>query len=161
MSEDDVMPRIMRAIEAGRGGDAVGARGELTSIWDEIGEGGDPFHRCVLAHYLADLQDEVADELAWDLRSLEAVAAVTDERAQSYHASLQVRGFLPSLHLNVADDLRRLGDPDSAREQLALAARAADALPEDGYGDTIRSGIANVGRALDAGSTDPLATHHP
>ena len=78
--------------------------------------GGDAFHRCVVAHFLADLQDDVRDELMWDERALAAVAAVTDERAQQYHESLQVRGFMPSLYLNLADDHRRLGEADRAHE---------------------------------------------
>lgn len=153
---DETMDRIGAAVEQGRAGDTAGARAELARLWSEIGPDGDPFHRCVLAHYLADLQDDDGDELWWDERALAAVAGLTDERARRHHASLQVRGFLPSLHLNLADDHRRLGAVEPAGAHLAAARRYAAELPEDGYGSVVRGGIANVAAALDARSVAPL-----
>ena len=80
-------------------------------MWAEVEQGeGDDFHRCVIAHFMADLQEDERDELMWDERALAAVDGVSDERAQEYHPSLQVRGFMPSLYLSLADDHRRLGD---------------------------------------------------
>lgn len=157
---DEVMARVMAAVEAGRSGERAAARAALDAVWAQLGDDGDPFHRCVLAHYQADLQDDPVDELAWDRRALEAAGDLTDERAGAYHSTLQVRGFLPSLHLNLADDHRRLGDEAAAREHLALARGALDALPEDGYRATIEAGLGHVADALAAGSTAALATHH-
>lgn len=156
---DETMASIVAAIEQGRAGDTAGARDELGALWARIGPDGDPLHRCTLAHYLADLQADTRDELAWDERALDAATALTDVRAQRYHASWQVRGFLPSLHLNLADDHRRLRAPDRAREHLAAARAHLADLPDDGYGSVVRGGIDHVGAALDAGSTSPLPTH--
>ena len=134
------MGRVTAVVQRGQAGDRAAARQDLTALWAEIEQrGGDDFHRCVIAHFLADLQDDLPDELAWDERALAAVAGVTDERAQEYHPSLQVRGFLPSLYLSLADDHRRLGD--------------------DAYGALVRSGLENVARALAEGSTDRLLSH--
>ena len=50
------MVQITEAVELGRAGDRDAARWRLAEIWDEIGRPGDPFHRCVLAHFAADVQ---------------------------------------------------------------------------------------------------------
>jgi hypothetical protein len=158
--EDDVMGRVTAVVRRGQAGDRAAARRELTAIWAEVERsGGDAFHRCVIAHFLADLQDDLQDELAWDERALAAVAGVTDERAQEYHPSLEVRGFLPSLYLSLADDHRRLGDAARAHEFLALARGTIDALADDAYGGLVRSGLENVARALAEGSTERLLSH--
>src|SRR5690348_685792 len=139
---DEVMARIVAAVELGRGGARDAARRDLEAVWDGIAD--DAFHRCVAAHFLADLQDDPRDELRWDERALEAVAAVTDERAREYDASLQVRGFLPSLHLSLADDHRRLGDADRARVFLDQARAVSDVLGEDPYGATVRDAMEKI-----------------
>lgn len=156
---DETMHRIVAAIGLGRAGQRAEARDVLTALWAQIGADGDAFHRCTLAHYLADLQDSAETELVWDERALAAVADLTDERAQQYDSSLLVQGFLPSLHLNLADVHRRLGNTDLAREHLATARGLVQRLPEDDYGDMVRTGIQNVTRALDVGSTDRLDSH--
>ncbi|MNY15826.1 hypothetical protein D3C86_1490590 [compost metagenome] len=60
---------------------------------------------------------------------------------KEHHASLALRAFYPSLHLNLAEDYRKLGELDQARSHLARAREALDALPDDGYGHLIRGGI--------------------
>lgn len=131
------------------------ARARMGELWDQAT---DPLHRCAIAHTLADLQPDVADELRWDERALAAVAGVDDARVQAAGAGAQVAAFLPSLHTNLADDHRRLGDPDRAREHLALARDSIGALGEDAYGDLLRSAVEHVQAALDGGSTDRLPT---
>jgi hypothetical protein len=95
---------------------------------------GDPLHRCSLAHYMADLYEDPAQALAWDIRALDAVDALTDQRVQEHHAALQVAGFYPSLHLNLADNYRRLGSFEAATEHISAAQEHAPNLPQDAYG---------------------------
>ncbi|MFD3872392.1 hypothetical protein [Streptomyces sp. NPDC058623] len=76
-SEDAVMTRIGQAVILLHAGDREEARNRLGAIWSEIGEDGDSLHRCTLAHYMADAQDDPADELAWDLRALTAAEGLT------------------------------------------------------------------------------------
>lgn len=156
---DQTMMSIVAAVELGRSGQKVQARDTLTELWEQIGAAGDAFHRCTLAHYLADLQDTTEAELMWDERALAAVSDLTDERAQQYISSLQVQGFLPSLHLNLADDHRRLNNTAMARRHLTTARDLVEHLPDDEYGEMIRGGIQNVARALAAGSTQRLDSH--
>lgn len=45
---------------------------------------------------------------------MDAAGVLTEDRAQQHDSTLHVRGFYPSLHLNIADNLRRLGSFDAA-----------------------------------------------
>jgi hypothetical protein len=156
VESDDVMAAIGAAVGQGRAGERAPARDALGRLWEQAGDTGDALHRCSIAHYLADLQDAVEDELLWDQRALAAVADLNDERAQRFHASLQVRAFLPSLHLNLADAYRRIGDQDRAQHHLTGAGALAAELPDDAYGAMIRGGIRQVAELLAAGSREPL-----
>lgn len=148
ITEDMTMKRIEEAIGLQHAGDGDGARHRFAEIWEEITPDGDPFHRCVLAHYMADLQKDPRDELTWDLRAWEAAGAVTDDRAEQHDASLAIRGFYPSLHLNLAADHHKLGDDDRARAHLAQAQQYVDALGDDGYGQGIRSALQRLAAEL-------------
>ncbi|GGJ55603.1 hypothetical protein [Streptomyces brasiliensis] len=136
---DAVLTRIGQVVMLHHGGDREEARRRLLDLWAEIGEDGDPLYRCTLAHYLADTQDDPSDELAWDLRALSAADEVTDGRAGGDPAA--VRGFYPSLHLNLAADYVKLGRAEAARTHLTRAHGTADALGDDGYGDGVRAAI--------------------
>ncbi|WP_018255895.1 hypothetical protein [Salinispora mooreana] len=156
---DETMASIGAAVELGRSGQRSQARDVLTALWEQIEAAGDALHRCTLAHYLADLQDTTQAELEWDERALAAADALTDERAQRYDHAWRVQLLLPSLHLNLADDHRRLGDPARARKHLAQAQSLVTHLPDDQYGGMIRSGVHQVSEALAAGSTQRLDSH--
>ena len=145
---DPVMAEIAQVVELGHAGSAAQARERFTQLWERLGPRGDPLHRCALAHHAADVQEDPAEELRWDLRALAAADELTDERAQEHHHSLAVAGFYPSLHLNLADVHRRLGDAGRARDHLARAEQAVDALADDGYGRMIRQGIARCAARL-------------
>lgn len=150
-----IMDRITAAVERSRRGDVEAAAAEFDALWDELtGPDGDPFHRCVLAHYAADVQPDPHAELMWDERALAAAAGASDDSAQAHHPSLRIAGFYPSLHLNLADVLRRLGDHERAREHVEAARARMGDLPDDeataGYRETIRTALDRVERDLDA-----------
>ncbi|GGV25969.1 hypothetical protein GCM10010260_77920 [Streptomyces filipinensis] len=141
---DPMLTRIGQVVMLHHGGDREEARSRFLDLWAEIGEAGDPLHRCTLAHYLADTQDDPEDELAWDLRALSA--------AEERGAALGVRGFLPSLHLNLAADYVKLGRDDAARSHVRRARAAAGALADDGYGDGVRAAIGRLELRLGEGA---------
>jgi hypothetical protein len=155
---EPTMADIAAAVQAGRDGRRADAREQLTAFWERLGPRGDPLRRVTVAHFLADLQDPARGELAWDERALAAVADLTDDHADQQHAGSRVRGFLPSLHLNLADVHRRLRNEPATREHLASAEASTPDLPSGNYGDLIRSGFAQVRDALDSRSTDRLPT---
>ncbi len=79
---DETMSRIGQGMELSQRGERAAARQLFAEVWSDIGgESGIPLHRCALAHSMADVQDEVRDELVWDLKALEAADLITDERA--------------------------------------------------------------------------------
>lgn len=141
-SEDAVMTRIGQAVILLHAGDREEARNRLGEIWSELGEGGDSLHRCTLAHYMADAQDDPAEELAWDLRALTA--------ADGPGPAPAVRVFYPSLHLSLAADYVKLRRPETARIHLARARAATGALADDGYGNGVRAAISRLERRLAA-----------
>lgn len=138
---DPTMAAIGQGIELNQRGERDAARQLLAGLWERLGPDGDPLHRCAIAHSMADTQDDPHDELAWDLLALEAAESVTDGRVQQAGMPGTVAGFYPSLHLNLGDVYRRLGNLTRAREHLALGRAATDALADDGYARMIRSGL--------------------
>lgn len=149
---DAVLTRIGQVVMLHHAGDREEARRRLLDLWAEIGEHGAPLHRCTLAHYLADTQDDPGDELAWDLRALSAADEATDETADGAEGAAGLRGFYPSLHLNLAADYVKLGRTEAARTHLRRARGASDALGDDGYGDGVRAAISRL--ALRLGEDD-------
>lgn len=145
VSEDAVLTRIGQAVMLLHGGDREEARNRFGELWTEIGESGDPLHRCTLAHYMADTQDDPGDELAWDLRAL---TAAEDPGPATARTSSAVRAFYPSLHLNLAADYLKLQRPDAARLHLSRARAAVNELGDDGYGDGVRTAIGRLERRL-------------
>ncbi|MEV3988190.1 hypothetical protein AB0J57_04720 [Streptomyces sp. NPDC049837] len=137
------MTRIGQTRMLLHGGDREEARNRFGELWERLGADGDPLHRCTLAHYMADAQDDPYDELAWDLRALTAA-----EGADGRHAAL--RALYPSLHLNLAADYVKLRRPDAARMHLDRARAASDALDDDGYGNGVRAAIAHLTERLGA-----------
>lgn len=146
---DVVMKRVGEGIDLCQSGDHEAARCVFAELWDEIGgERGDPLHRCALAHSMADVQDDVHDELLWDHRALEAADLVSDERAAAAGVMSHVAGFYPSLHLNLGECYRKLGDGNLARRHLVAGQAAVSALPDDGYGRMITSGLRRLAERL-------------
>ncbi|MEV6796021.1 hypothetical protein AB0M87_29400 [Streptomyces sp. NPDC051320] len=135
------MTRIGQVIMLLHGGDREEARNRFGALWTEIAETGDALHRCTLAHYMADTQDDPEDELLWDLRALAAADTLDDKRVARHDSAVAVRGFYPSLHLNLAADYLKLRRSEAARDHLARARSATDALADDGYGNGIRAAI--------------------
>ena len=149
MITDPTIIRIGDAVRLNHEGDREAARQLFAEIWDEIGgERGDPLHRCTLAHGMADAQDDVHQELLWDQRALAAADELTDERVGEAGVALPVAGLYPSLHLNLSECHRKLGDLDRAREHLRLARETIDTLADDEYGRLIRDGLAQIAERL-------------
>jgi len=143
------MSRIGAGMELSQRGERDDARQLFARVWSDIdGENGDPFYRCALAHSMADVQDDVQQELIWDLRALAAADMVTDERAAAAGVMSPVVAFYPSLHLNLGECYRKIGDLDRAREHLKQGLDAAVTLGDDGYGLMVKGGLERLGERL-------------
>jgi hypothetical protein len=145
---DAVMAKIGEGIGRRERGDRESARQLFAELWEQVGPDGDPFHRCALAHSMADVQDDVRDELAWDLRALEAADELTDARVEEAGVATPVAGFYPSLHLNLGDAYRRLGELEQAREHLVRGRAATAVLGDDGYAQMIREAFERLASRL-------------
>ncbi|MEV4456979.1 hypothetical protein [Microbispora sp. NPDC049633] len=150
MNADPTLTRIGEGVALHHHqGQRVAARDVFAQIWDDIGgEQGDPLHVCVLAHSMADVQDDVHQELLWDLRALAAADRVTDEAVAQAGVTLPVAGLYPSLHLNLSECYRKLGDLDRARQHLRQARAGIGALGDDDYGRLIKGGLERLTEQL-------------
>jgi hypothetical protein len=143
-------PTVVDGIVASQAGRTEEAVRGLTTAWNQCGES-DHAMRCVVAHFLADLQEDVRAELDWDQRALAAHVHVQDEDLAPLGVP-SARAFLPSLHLNLGDGWFRAGDQEQAERHLQEARAAMDELGDDSYGAMIRSGIARLASRLGAES---------
>ncbi|MGR6917722.1 tetratricopeptide repeat protein [[Actinomadura] parvosata] len=150
MTADPTLARIGQGVELHHHqGRPDAARELFQRIWDDIGgERGDPLHVCVLAHSMADVQDDMRQELEWDLRALSAAGRVTDEQVAQAGVPLSVAGLYPSLHLNLSECYRKLGDLERAREHFQQARAGIGALADDAYGQLIKDGLERVAEHL-------------
>jgi len=135
LEHDVILARIGEAVGLDYAGDRDAAHSRLAALWHEIQPDGEALHRCLLAHYMADMQADPRQELLWDLRALEAAGSLNGATAREYY---------PSLYLNLAEDYRKLGEWQAAREHLTKARESAAALPANGYGDMICRGIEHM-----------------
>jgi hypothetical protein len=152
MTTDATLARIGEAVQLHHHhGRRTAARDLFAQLWDEIGgERGDPLHVCVLAHAMADVQDDVHQELLWDQRALAAADLLTEDRVARAGVMLPVAGLYPSLHLNLGECYRKLGDLDRAREHLQHAQAGMAALGDDDYARLIRTGRDRLAEQLAA-----------
>ena len=134
---------VLAAVAAALGGDKTGARHLLKECWDSTSPD-DHGQRCVLAHYLADVQDDVDAEIMWDEAALLEHGFLSDGDLAPVGIPA-VKGMLPSLHLNLGDGYLRRGQPGLAREHQQAGQLHSVHLSNDGYGAMIRSGLDNLG----------------
>ncbi len=150
-TQDTRTARIGRAIELSGRGEGDQARQLLTELWDELEDGNDVVQRCAVAHHLADVQDDPRDELKWDLRALQAADDLPPEALLRAGATASIAGLYPSLHLNLGEDYRKVGDLSAARRHLQLGQQASAALGDDGYSQMIRRGLDGLAARLETG----------
>ncbi|MEU6072179.1 tetratricopeptide repeat protein [Micromonospora sp. NPDC047074] len=150
MITDETLARINQGVQLHhQQGQREAARDLFARIWDDIGgEQGDPLHVCVLAHSMADVQDDVHQELVWDERALAAADLLTDDRVAQAGVPMSVAGLYPSLHLNLGECHRKLGDLDRARECLQQARAGIGALGDDDYAQLIKGGLDRLAQQL-------------
>ena len=142
------MVKISQGIGLGQAGERAAAREVFSDLWDRIGADGDPFYRCAVAHSMADVQDDLNDELAWDLRALHAADLVTNDRVREAGVMSPAAAFYPSLHLNLGEVYRKLGDLDRARFHLSQGQAALGVLGDDGYGQIVKGGLDGLANRL-------------
>jgi hypothetical protein len=141
MDPDNQVVRLcMRGMEAERAQRPDDARALFEQAWEARSS---DYEGCIAAHYLARQQPDDDAAFRWNLTALRLAgsAEATDD---------EVRGFYPSLHLNMASSYQLLGDRTAANAHLTAADRRIAAVPDGPYKDMVRTGIRNVTDRLGA-----------
>ena len=86
--------------------------------------------------------------MVWDQRALAAADLLTDDRVARAGVPMSVAALYPSLHLNLGECYRRLGDLDRAHECLQRAQAGIGALGDDDCGKLIRGGLSRLTQQL-------------
>ncbi len=154
-SRDDTLERIRSAFRLFCRSEQAEGRRQLQAIWDELNPGGDPFSRCVAAHYLADTEGDLQEQLKWDLRALEVAESITGEGGDPHPSAAAIRAFYPSLHLNLADDYRKLRNFQNARRHAELGNESSGGLGVDAYGQSVRAGLIRVSAQIEERDSGP------
>lgn len=141
-------PTILAAIGLAQTGDRMIGRQALLACWEQTDLPEHAF-RCVLAHYLADVEDSVDDEVAWDTTALAEYAHLRGADLAAVGIP-DATGLAPSLHLNLGDGFLRQGRTAEAAEQLSAGLEAVAALGDDGYGRMIRDGLDRLASRIDS-----------
>ena len=127
--------------------DPARRRARLLELWAELLPAGRTLQLCALGHVLADTEADVADELEWDLRALEAATGSREAEDRGPLPPVP-ESYLPSLHLSVGEGYRKLGDLWRAQQHLLLATNHVSALPDDAYGNMVKGGLKRLRGAL-------------
>lgn len=97
------------------------------------------FEACIAAHYAARHQPTPEETLHWNEIALAHAERVDNE---------QVKGFFPSLYLNLGYSHEVLGHETEARHYYDLATKHAADLPEGGYAAVVRNGLEGARQRL-------------
>lgn len=107
------------------------AQAMFLQAWNEATN---DFEKFTAAHYVARHQKSVQDKLKWDETALAFALKINDSSMPANY---------PSLYLNIAKCYEDLKDLHNARKNYQAALNYENNLPDNGYGQMIRSGIKN------------------
>ena len=127
-----VMKLCAEGMQAEGEGRSEAARQLYERAWVESS---DDFEASAAAHYLARQRPSAEETFRWNeeaLKRADSAGTAGDERVEI---------FYPSLYLNMGNSHEVLGDLDAARRCYETAAKSAEDLPDDGYGNLVRRGI--------------------
>ncbi|CAN5269633.1 MAG: hypothetical protein ACSLEW_09095 [Nocardioides sp.] len=144
-SDQAVKERIRAAVQQRELGDTARARSMFESLLP-LAKSSSTFDWLFFAHSFADVQEDLTEELRWDRAALEALGQLTEAEAEAEQVHGGVAGLLPSLHLNLADVHRRLGDEVRAQHHHAEGSKHLDALDHGVYGRSIREAFAEFAK---------------
>jgi tetratricopeptide (TPR) repeat protein len=125
---------VVKLCAAGIAAEGQGHKDEAKALFERAWETSqDDYEACIAAHYVARHQETLEAELDWNEEALKCAESVGDER---------VRGFYPSLYLNFAHSLEKLGRKAEARDYYERAAAELANLPDTPYTRLVRMGVA-------------------
>lgn len=129
--DNKIVALCVKGMELEGSGQSLEARNLFNEAWNAATT---DFEKFTAAHYVARHQQNTADKLLWDKRALQHALLIDDE---------SVKATLPSLYLNIGKCYEDLNDLDKAKNNYQAASSFIDFLPDDGYGNMIKTGIIN------------------
>jgi rifampin ADP-ribosylating transferase len=131
----DSTNKIVKLCAEGMEREGQGQKKEALNLFQQAWkEASNDFEKLTSAHYLARHQENIEDKLKWDETALQLALNINNDT---------VRGFYPSLYLNIGKCYEDLNDSNNARKNYQLALYFAHLLPDNGYGNMIKGGIMN------------------
>ena len=125
---------IVQLCVNGMAAEGEGRRDDAKALFERAwAQSRDDYERCIAAHYVARHQPTLDAELEWNAQALRCADTLTDDRAAD---------FYPSLYLNHAHSLEKLGRTAEARGQYELAAAKLERLADSPYAQLVRLGVA-------------------
>ena len=125
--------KIVKLCSDGMAAEGQGREEEALNLFTQAwNESSSDFEKFTSAHFVARHQQSVADKLKWDELALSHAEKIEDE---------SIRGSYPSLFLNIGKCHEDLNDFELARIYYMKAHHYLEFLPDDGYGQMIKSGI--------------------
>lgn len=100
----------------------------------------DDYDACIAAHYLARHQDNPQATFEWNREALNRANALNDDRIQSFYSSL---------YLNMGHSCESLGNRPEARKYYQMATDKLNNVPDGGYKDVVRNGIAEAYKRME------------
>ncbi|WP_437721749.1 hypothetical protein [Sorangium sp. So ce861] len=124
---------VVRLCAEGMQAEAEGRHEDARALFEQAWAARtDEYEACIAAHYVARHQGSDQERLAWNQEALRRADAVGGDR---------VRGFYPSLLLNLGRSHEVLGDMAEARACYEHAAALLHELPAEPYGDMVRNAV--------------------
>ncbi len=125
--------KVVKLCAEGMSMEGAGKKAEASRLFlQALADATDDFEKFTAAHYVARHQQSLVEKLAWDVKALNFALKMDSE---------SMRGFYPSLYLNIAKGHEDLGDYREAEKYYRLAGSYLEFLGESGYGAMIRRGI--------------------
>lgn len=142
--DNPVVALCAQGMEAEGDGRAADALALFAEAWRRRT---DDYEACVAAHYVARHQDTPELTLHWNRLAVDHADAVGDDR---------VRGFYPSLYLNLGRSYEDVGDRAEAARWYARASERLADVPADAYGNLVRHGVSRaLARTAEVRPADP------
>lgn len=123
---------IVKLCASGMEQEGLGEKQKAAGLFNEAWKmASTDYEKAVAAHYVARHQPDVQQKLNWDVLAL--------KHAELSHED--VKGFFPSLYLNIAKGYEDLLEKEHALYHYHLALGSVEQLGDDGYAKMIRAGI--------------------
>jgi len=124
---------IVRLCAEGMASEGLGQMEKAKSLFEQAwNEAETDFEKFTAAHFVARHQNDTKGKLQWDETALENALKINHERMKASY---------PSLYLNIGKCHEDLEAFPQAETHYKLAYDHLDFLPDDGYGQMIRSGV--------------------